>query len=647
MSDKVKRAALGAIVGHTLGGPLAGRKSFSRIAFFEPLPQRMSPSHSLDAWVVYARKVTADSDPTQLTALVLGDLRTADTASSIAATNFSRGLVAPASGHFASPLRRSSGSLLRAVYWGLKFPGRPDEAARWAQFDASTDRGEDGVWCAAALARAVGLAEEGTSFVQVVRAVTADLPAESLLHKGISLILQSMGRSDGVRAVQAEAQATLGLADPDDAALALTYALAGVAFAKDFGSAVTGAVGCGGPAADSGAIAGALAAVVFGGVPDDWAAPIGGAYVSGHLQASVSPPQGIEEFLDLVAGSVVEAPIVAVETPAELATTTQEVEEAVSPGVETSTPASEEPAAPVAEEEPPPPLPESAVEAVEPVVTDPAPPECPSGDKLCWIQGKLQVEVTYLNGATGIDKDNVQLIMTVHNFGTDSVTVDLDASSPQGWPVASRLGRFQLASGESTSHGIVCQHPQLLQDSRIEVAVNGVRYTVPVLAPTRWFAAGPFGNDDETAFEKEVPPERSQSAGTTFSGRSGLTVRWEPLIVSGPLFEVEHLFRSGPGTTVLHGRLKFPKPGKTTIVVSGSPGVVVKIDGSTVIKYKDAHVPLRRPVAPYVGTFDALDDTTVLIKLIRDRDPMPPLMVMFLDSLGTVTVPESAAQMPE
>lgn len=656
MSDKVNSAVLGAIAGSTLGAPLQGQDGYHRLAFYEPKPKRMAPNAVFDAWVLFSRRLGAQADPTQVPALVVGELMAGTTASAIAKENFSRGLAAPASGSFANPCSLTSGILATGVYWGLVYPDQPALAARWASFDAASDRSADAVWCTAAVARAVSIAAQGTSFVEIVKAMTTGLPEASRLNKGIGVVLQAMGRTDGAKVVQTMAAGAMGLSDSDDASLALTYALAGLATGKDFASAICNAAGCGGPATDSAAVAGALAAVIHGGVPEDWLEPIGTVYVSAFLPTSVTPPDSLEDYVAMVRGCVhepaVPEPVVTPEAVSDPITSTPVAESALPDiAAQEAEPGTDEQPPPLPPEETgveetPPAVAEPAVEAA--VTTGPLPvPGPPEGEALCWIQGDLQIEVEYLNGIAAKDGQTVQLALTLRNLGEASLTVEVDAQSPDGFPVAARLGGLVVPPGGSTQKGIVVQPPHLTRDSQVHVTVNGSNYAVPLFTPVRWFAAGPFSNDDETAFLKEVPPERSQARGAVFSGRSGLRVEWEKLCVTENPFEIEPLFRSGPGVVVLFARLKFPKAGKTTVVASSSPGVVVKVDGATVVKYKDSHVPKRRAIAPYAGTFDASDEVNVLIKLIRDKEPMPPLAVYFLDSLGNAVTPASLDEMPE
>ena len=58
--DATSRAALGAIVGVTLGMPHKGRASIKAVDGYRPVPSRMASDEGLDAWIVVADLISPE-----------------------------------------------------------------------------------------------------------------------------------------------------------------------------------------------------------------------------------------------------------------------------------------------------------------------------------------------------------------------------------------------------------------------------------------------------------------------------------------------------------------------------------------------------------------------------------------------------------
>jgi len=225
--------------------------------------------------------------------------------------------------------------------------------------------------------------------------------------------------------------------------------------------------------------------------------------------------------------------------------------------------------------------------------------------------------------------------------------VDAKVEGPVDWSVATRLSSFRLGPGEEAIHGLIARPSAVEKPEPLTLTVNGTKFSIAALAPQTWFMAGPFVNDDGTAFTREFPQERSQAKSDHFAGRSGMTVKWIELSLPGRVYNVEEYFQDGPGVVILCARIVLPKAGTYKVVAAGSPGVIVRIDGNLLVRYQDTHVPVPRDQAPYSATFVAGDETVVTVKLIRDRQPTAPLCLYFLDDQGNVADPVAFNPLPE
>jgi hypothetical protein len=116
-------------------------------------------------------------------------------------------------------------------------------------------------------------------------------------------------------------------------------------------------------------------------------------------------------------------------------------------------------------------------------------------------------------------------------------------------------------------------------------------------------------------------------------------VKWEAKWQPGVVFDLEKDFKGGPGAILLWAKVRFPTPGAYRIFAAASVGVVVKIDGAKVLAYHDHHEPDLRKADKYSATFNTSGESVILIKALRDRKPISPLVVSFFSPDGHVVHP--------
>lgn len=631
MSDRIGNAVWGAIAGSTLGAPLTGSKSFARLSFYEPIPSRMTAAPSIDAWVVFTSVLEPTDSPSSAPRALFEHWACRDAESNFGRGNAARGLCAPATGAFANPLSNSSLALVRALFWALVFEGRPEEAARWAAFDASYDHKGDGVWIPSALARVVASVQPGDTIVKVIREFSGALPLESLGHAAIKRTLQALQAPDAVRAAVGQVRGEIPSQDVHDVVVSLTVILTALGTSKDAGSAMCAAASCGGASDQTAAVVGSLATLMWGPLDSSWMSPLGANYVASNHLKGVELPSTIDDLIS----KVDQFRLLFVGPSVEPAVIQEPVEPASGPVEEPVIETNEEPVT-VAEEllDLPPPLPTLAGFPAVPL----------SG---CWDLELLRVEVEYVDGPVVRNGGTWRLAVRFQNSSPIPIQVSTELVIPEGWAHSTKMSSFQLEGGAHAMHGIVFQVGEHHGDGFVVLKVNGHTIEIACLAPQKWFFAGPFANDDGTAFTKEAPPERALTRSAHFAGRSGLAVKWQESLQTGRVMDVEPLFGAGPGVVIAYSRFRFAKPGRYRLVAAGSSGVIVKVDGRIIVHYLDTHVPVPRDQDPYAGNFEGGEETTVVIRLIRTLDVAAPLTLYYLDETGALTEPIEYFDLPE
>lgn len=99
-------------------------------------------------------------------------------------SNLARGIGAPSSGS-ENPHSFDDSSVARAVAVGIRYAGRPDEAAAVAQRFAELTNSHDGVWAAQAMAVAIAHLVSGARLEQAIEAARELVPADSWLGRGM------------------------------------------------------------------------------------------------------------------------------------------------------------------------------------------------------------------------------------------------------------------------------------------------------------------------------------------------------------------------------------------------------------------------------------------------------------------------------
>jgi ADP-ribosylglycohydrolase len=151
-------------------------------------------------------------------------------ATQTALSNLKKGLQPPQSGK-ENPHYFDDSAMSRAVPIGIIYAGKPDEAARLAEIDASVTNNEDGIWAAKAMAAAISLVCSGKNISDSIEVAHQYLPRTSWIRRTVEDAFLITRESKSIFSVLPELQNEIvnreysyGNVAPET--LALTFAIA-------------------------------------------------------------------------------------------------------------------------------------------------------------------------------------------------------------------------------------------------------------------------------------------------------------------------------------------------------------------------------------------------------------------------------------
>jgi len=631
----LRQGVLGAIIGATLGSPFRGQTVFRRIGFYEPIPARMSASEALDAWIVAAKHVGAQR-PADLTFYSYRNhWHSTMFEAAFGRYNLDLGFSPPLSGAFRNPLANGSGALGRAAVYGILFHGDPAAAIRHAVPDASIDHSQEGVVTAAAIARMVAMAQPGVAPLAILRAGLEVLPEHSTARRAVTTVVQAISTGKSAPEVHAALPTALGIGDPLHAGLSFGYlALALLAGNGRFGPTVSLAAGCGGAASAVAIVAGTLAGLAFSAGQDEWVGPLGTTYVASSVLRGIDLPTSIDEFVSLI----VDESVAAVGLAAEPVLPVPARGPAAMPGPPTlpsdNAPETDVPTEPACATD-------SSVDLGKLVAACTGQPE----DSTRISSQGLEFGIRYLESPIRWPQRPNSLIIQFSTNEPTPIVVDPKLTLPEGWTVASRLTSCRVSADAPVDFPAVLQGPKSTGRISFELSVSGSEIAGLLLPAQNWMVCGPFVNHDGRGFEQTYKCEDILNQDEVFNGRSDLPVKWTEAAFPGIIYDLEPHFRTGPGTVYLYARVKWA-PGARRIVVATSPGTVVTVNRKILLRYHDTHFPAPRAVLPYVAEFESTGEDEILVKVLRNREVLSPVVMYFLDSEGRIIEPDEFVPMP-
>ncbi len=647
---QVEQAALGAIAGLALGSPHVGRAQFQRLTGYSPIPTRMSPHPSLDSWLIWQKAHLEDRKPFLYGQILLDSLDDHTDETAFGLFNLRRGFGTPYSGSLDNPLSDGPRAILRSLVWGFLHHGNPHAAYASAFHDASIDHASDGAWIPAALAVALSQSQPEDTAQDFLNRVTAILPAESQLHRIIPAISKNIGNPEAAQFFANQFANNFSDINRSHCIATAAFALLGLLHSnQNSEQAMLIAAGCGGQSDLSAATAATIASFLWAPLPPDYTTSLDPAFLATHALKHISPPAGIADFARLISESAQGKEIGVGQEPEAQLVNSPELESAPPPPLEEDlggdlVPEAQRVTSPELNNDPPRPLGEDSGGGQEQNLRNTAP-------ELAFLHNfKTTTELAGLTITTIYLETPIaappakKLQISIKNPTEETRNIALALNGPEGWQIASRIADCALRPGESVNFPTVIQPPTTTApDTNLRLRVDKYQLLIPFLQPTQFSVLGPFVNIEGTGFSFEHPPEKNdqktQSMAQPFSGRSGMGLRWQTQNFPATEFDIEPVFNGGPGVTYLYAHVTWNSSGPINLQTQFPGGLKIWIDGTLVTSYNDT---TPRPFLHPSGSseFTTAGESRILIKIVRGRDPIPPLRLAFIDETGRIITPQ-------
>lgn len=690
MSFETSLAARAALAGWTLGSPRNGRSDFQRVSGYDPIPVRMAPSHPLEVWVAWSKHLELGKPPELLAETVDRHVRLNHDESTFGFRNIRNGFSSPLSGSYCNIRPTGSEAVLRAAYWGLAWHGDPDTAARYAYYDASLDHAGDGVWIPVAVAVTVASCRPGQTSAEAAQVFTNALPSASKVHKVHGEIRRVASLADGAREFRLRSINLLEEPDLTDAVHSGAHILLALQSGQgDTGKTMLTATSCGGATAHTTAVVGMVTTLLSGAIAEEWTSPVGTDYVGSFVLRDLESPAKVAEWVSLVSHVWTPQPSVnsepeATESVAEEVTSVEaaslthsEDQSQIAPvdPKSTETPEPDVLADPVTAD---PATAQTTGEAIEPAKTAPQPAEpteseidqlmaeleaeaktaiaTPIGSSLTdktqqlltstpnstsFISGETLVQVRYLNRPFAVPTMANELQFEFSTLADEPRNVELALESPAGWEIATKMTACALRPGETAQFAAIAKPTteQAAESPRISLKIDGIATVIPMARALPWMVAAPFFNADGLGYEKPYPPENGFDIEQYMNGRSDMPVKWQKEYFPGNVYDLEPFFKHGPGVAYLYSEVEFEKPGLVTVLAAVDTGLKLWADGKRILAYHDKRKPILRAEGQYGGSFMSSGPTRLIVKVLRNNEPVQPLILVFYDEDGAVITP--------
>lgn len=198
----------------------------------------------------------------------------------VAYINLVRGIEPPQSALYKNPYREWIGAQIRADFYGYINPGNPIKAAEMAWRDASISHVKNGLYGAMFIAAILAAAAAETNVQTLIEIALREIPLTSRLYAAITMILHD--KQNGMSFEEAVAKHHQMYDDRSDYIRYHTVPNASIVciallYAQDFASAVGNAVQCGFATDCNGATVGSIYGMMHGAgsIPGEFIAPIG------------------------------------------------------------------------------------------------------------------------------------------------------------------------------------------------------------------------------------------------------------------------------------------------------------------------------------------------------------------------------------
>ncbi len=284
LRDHIYACWKGKNIGGTMGTPYEGKREIMDIQGFVTKEGEVLPNDDLDLQLIWL-KAMEEQGPNSVNERVLGEYWLTYIGPNwneygVGKNNIRDGFVPPISGEIMNDeWRNSNGAWIRSEIWASLYPGQPDQAIRYAYYDACVDHGYgEGTYAAIFTAALESMAYVLKDIPQLLELALSKIPEGCRVARSVRLVMNAY--KDGI-----DWKTARNMVVEDSADLGWFQAPANVAFVilgllyggGDFKKSMILAINCGDDTDCTGATVGALMGILYGsaGIPEDWSRYLG------------------------------------------------------------------------------------------------------------------------------------------------------------------------------------------------------------------------------------------------------------------------------------------------------------------------------------------------------------------------------------
>ncbi len=276
LRDHIYACWKGKNIGGTMGTPYEGRREILDIQGFVTKEGEVLPNDDLDLQLIWL-KAMEEQGPNAVNERVLGEYWLSYIGPNwneygVGKSNMREGFVPPISGEIMNDeWRNSNGAWIRSEIWASLYPGQPDQAIRYAYYDACVDHGYgEGTYAAIFTAALESMAYVLKDIPKLLELALSKIPEGCRVARSVRLVMKAY--KDGIdwktaRNMIVEDSADLGWFQ---APANVAFTILGLLYGEgDFKKSMILAINCGDDTDCTGATLCSLMGILYGsaGIP--------------------------------------------------------------------------------------------------------------------------------------------------------------------------------------------------------------------------------------------------------------------------------------------------------------------------------------------------------------------------------------------
>jgi len=278
--DKVRACWVGKNIGGTLGMPFEGVERQLNLTFYDPVPGRPQPNDDLDfqlLWLTLVEQFGLSLGYKHLTEAWREHVEYGMDEYGVAIWNIRRGLEPPLTGIHNNWFVNGMGAAIRSEIWACLFPGRPENAAYFAQLDASVDHAGEGVWAEMFLAAAESMAFVAPGPAEAITKGLSVIPKDCRVTNVIRFVIDEFDKGTVPSEARNKILAEFGSHNFTDCVMNLGFVALGLIYGQNnFEKSLLLSVNCGMDTDCTAATTGAFMGIMGGtdSIPHRWSLPL-------------------------------------------------------------------------------------------------------------------------------------------------------------------------------------------------------------------------------------------------------------------------------------------------------------------------------------------------------------------------------------